>query len=267
MRSSSFRESLRSVVDLIGKLLVAGALLLVAGVLLAPLCLALIETWRWLSPAFPVDVLPVRDILHGAAEEGKTAYKTSKNILELLNFLSGPLLWLTAVVAFAITFRQLSEARKQRLSEVLIGVSKDWDNLEPHRQTIRGYYEGRAGDTRVEAGLLILKILLKQEPAIPGSDLQDVVNDYHVENLKQSVDTVLSYLEDVGHLCRKRYLRKADVCDIIGNSIEQSIEILLPPIREERKSDGGDAVYANALWLYEGSLKFRLFRISGYGHE
>ena len=60
---------------------------------------------------------------------------------------------------------------------------------------------------------------------------------------------------------------KADVCDIIGNSIEQSIEILLPPIKEERKSDGGDAVYANALWLYERTLRFRLFRIAGYGHE
>jgi hypothetical protein len=74
--------------------------------------------------------------------------------------------------------------------------------------------------------------------------------------------SVLYYFEDLGILCRKNYIRKDDVYNFIGENITTLVEFLIPYIKAERelaarenpKNPNIRALYANALYLYNGAI-------------
>lgn len=129
-----------SIVVFLGKSFVVVIIAVNLCIALAPFLIAMTAIWSWLYPLLPSDVLGyLSAVYNGTADEGKTAYKITKNILELANFLSGPLLWLTAVVAFIVTYRQLSEVKKSRLAAVYTSLAEQWISAEiaDSREAIR----------------------------------------------------------------------------------------------------------------------------------
>jgi hypothetical protein len=86
------------------------------------------------------------------------------------------------------------------------------------------------------------------------------------QDLDRCLETVLSFLEDLGLLCRRGYVSQNDVSEIIGPSITEIVAIMLPYISRERASyEIGPAVYANTLWLYDRLATAPQFTIPGHG--
>ena len=163
-----------------------------------------------------------------------------KKNIETLYFIAGILLFVVALAALAAALFQSRHARKARLAAVYLQISKDWDRLEPDRENIRKFLNGRAYDA---CGAEILQI-------VTGNYYPIIVPRGELE---ESIDTILSYTEEVGHLCRKGYLRSQDMVDIIGDGLTMYLCILKPFMRGTRAN--GDRVtsktyYANSIWLY-----------------
>jgi hypothetical protein len=83
----------------------------------------------------------------------------------------------------------------------------------------------------------------------------------------EAITIILSYIEDVGLLCRKRYVRIEDVNDIIGPSIVLQVSLSTIYISEFRRKNKSSAKYANAIWLYKRLRKKRPFQVHGFGQD
>ncbi|HET7883248.1 MAG TPA: hypothetical protein VFL55_20345 [Acetobacteraceae bacterium] len=80
---------------------------------------------------------------------------------------------------------------------------------------------------------------------------------------------VASFIEDIGLLCHKRYVRIEDINDIIGSGLLYQITLMLEQICHERRIAPDPARsrsrYAFALWLYETITQHPRFGVPGYG--
>jgi hypothetical protein len=165
------------------------------------------------------------------------------------------------------TFFQLDHAGKSRLAATYLNISKEWDGLVAARTLITDTaFTARDIATNAARGALVLNILDGITPFEADGDPASIENDVQRQNLERSLDTVLSYLEDLGLLCRRGYAGMGDIADIIGPSIAEIVEIMLPYIEQERRGfAAGGTVYANTLWLYERVAQASQFSIGGYG--
>jgi hypothetical protein len=174
-------------------------------ILLSPLLFVIIEIWNWLSPRLLSSVL---EIYYGAAEDGKTSYKTAKNVLELLNFISSPLLWVTAIIAFIVTYRQLREAKKARLAGIITAIEGRWSSagIADSRKIIRQFIR----DIQ-ETGVNITD---QEMPQLIDSKLQDEAKtapDNYIKALQ-----IVDFIEYIGVMEEKGYLDLDDLVPLIG---------------------------------------------------
>jgi len=174
---------------------------------------------------------------------------------------------LLSVPGAALAFFQLRQARQSRLAATYLAISKEWDALVAARTLITVLpFENRDCQDHAQRGALLLDILDRLVPFMPDHDIAGIENEILRQDLDRSIDQILSYLEDLGLLCRKGYVSQNDVADIIAPSIVEIIEILLPYIERERRDyDPGPTIYANTLWLYERAKYSTQFGIAGYG--
>jgi hypothetical protein len=179
-----------------------------------------------------------------------------KKNLETLYFCANIGLFVMAPLAFAAAIWQVFHARKARLASTYQVISKDWDRLETHKANIKRLL---VGDDHERCGASVLAVIEGNlSPILP-------VTEADTPSISDSADTLLSYLEEVGHLCRNKYLRARDVSDMIGDGLATFLKILMPYIRYTR--EGGDGVtsqtyYANCLWLHKKLTKLRPRRFS-----
>jgi hypothetical protein len=174
---------------------------------------------------------------------------------------------LLSVPGAAVAFFQLRQARQSRLAATYLAISKEWDALVAARTLITiSPFETRDCADHAQRGALLLEILDRRVPFMPDHDIAGIENEILRQDLDRSLDQILSYLEDLGLLCRKGYVSLADVADIIAPSIAEIVGIMRPYIERERSSyDPGLTIYANTLWLYERVVCSAQFGIPGYG--
>jgi hypothetical protein len=207
-------------------------------ILLAPFCLLIPIVWNRLYPLVPADVATyVGTVYHDSKAATPGPYTITRNLLEVINFTATAIVAGIALVAFIVTWSQLREVRKSRLAPVYMEISQKWDS--------DGLAAARFGiNVRISDGTL-------NKPLPP--------------NLQLAADRdflmVISYLEDIGLLCRRGYLDIGDMADILGSSMIHYIDALRPQIDRERR-DAGDRIrreakYANILWLRSNLEKIR----------
>jgi hypothetical protein len=174
---------------------------------------------------------------------------------------------LLSVPGAALAFFQLRQSQKSRLASTYLAISKEWDALTSISRLITtSAFETRDCEDHAHRGALLLDILDRRAPFLPEHDIFSIENEILRDDLDRGLDTILSYLEDLGLLCRKGYVSEGDVADIIGPSIVEVVCIMLPYIERERSSyEAGPTIYANTLWLYERINCSTQFGISGYG--
>jgi len=174
---------------------------------------------------------------------------------------------LLSVPGAAVAFFQLHQSRQSRLAATYLAISKEWDALVAARTLITiSPFEHRDFDDNRQRGALLLDILDQRAPFLPDLEITGIENEILRQDLDRSLDQILSYVEDLGLLCRKGYVSQKDVADIIAPSIVEIVGIMLPYIERERSSyDQGPTIYANTLWLYERAIRSTQFGIFGYG--
>jgi hypothetical protein len=188
-------------------------------------------------------------------------------LLETLSDFATVALALIGIPSLLIALIQATEAKKARLAVVYIDISEDWDDLADDRWFITtAPFEGRNEDTNAARGEIILGIVRGIAPFEIVGQIGTIEDAVQRDKLEHSLDSVLSYLEDLGLLCRKGYVDPRDVFDIIGSSIAEIMEMMLPYIQSERENyPSGDTIYANSLWLYREATAAAQFSVPGYG--
>ena len=207
-------------------------------IVLTPALLIANAAWTRLVPFVPHNITTYASgVYHGITGASNTPYDATRKTLELASFASSTALVIIGFVAFCVTWRQLREVQKSRLAPVYMEISHRWDS--------DGLSRSRSG---ISARMLdgTIKNLLPRNNADPA------YHDFLI---------VVSFLEDIGLLCRKRYLSLEDIADIIGSSIIYYIDALRPQIDAARASEESkitrEAKYANTLWLRDNLLRIR----------
>jgi hypothetical protein len=219
-------------------------------ILLATLFIAMVEVWKWLYPHLSPDVLHIRSIYHGAVEDGTNTYKSAKNIFELLNLLSGPALVGIAIIAGFVAYFQFNEAKRTRTAEVYMRIVEVWNSAE-NVTTRKLLYDLAREFENANQNTNDVQFNLERAAYICDKIAEIGKND----QLKERNYLLILYLfEDLGILCRKKYIKKEDMLDFIGEHIITIVEFHLPYIKKARKEymdeTMGNALYANAVYLY-----------------
>lgn len=159
---------------------------------------------------------------------------------------------------------QIRQAEAARTASIYVEVSTKWDSEEV--ATARDALE------RLEKDYLALPAAAKT-PDIPSAChyIWRKINADHDEAAYDAFIVVASFIEDIGLLCQKEYVRIDDINDIIGSGLLYQIGLLLEQIRHERRMAPGPSRarsrYAFTLWLY-GELKpQKRFAVEGFGAE
>jgi hypothetical protein len=90
--------------------------------------------------------------------------------------------------------------------------------------------------------------------------LSELKNNKNLMEL-YSYTILIQFFEDLGLLCYKKYIKQEDIFDFVGSSIETQLGFYGEYIRKVRQNQDGtitESLYANAIYLYKESVKFRL---------
>ncbi|MDB5395275.1 MAG: hypothetical protein JWM91_2781 [Rhodospirillales bacterium] len=192
---------------------------------------------------FPSIYHPLEWVSHDTQKELKEWISLKTNI-ETIYYISSSLLLIVAIFALYVTRRQVLHARDERLVTTYIEITKGWDALDWHKQNIN--------------------MFLGNNGVLESKEIRDI-------QVRESAEIILSFLEDVGHQCRKKYLSINDVADMIGDGMAGFTTTLLPYIEFKRRqvikvpNFTSTSFYSNTLWLHERIGKTRRFSINGYG--
>lgn len=194
-----------------------------------------------------------------------------RDFAELVSFVATTLGPFIAIAAGIFAYRQFAAARSQfesaektRLVSVYLTVSEKWDSdgVAAARRQIIGledFFTAHATQLSHFRGAseYIHAVLLE------CGENSRLYKDYIV---------LMSYLEDIGLLCRNDYLSIVDVNNIIGEGVTSIVGLLLSHIEYERtemaRRDGAclaAGYYANALYLYDMLRPMTPVGIEGYG--
>jgi hypothetical protein len=243
-------------------------------ILLVPVLLIANAIWKDLFPYTYRNISSyLAAVYEGAGKNGHSPYEITRNLLEIANFLSGPLLAAIALVAFGVAWWQLREARRTRMASVYTEITKRWvesDLIASRRkfQEAKRKYQTNPG---IDAGDKPIAGALHADcPAYIGYylvNLWDLDRAKLVEYLR-----ILTFFEDLGVLCRLGYLKREIVLDFIGGSIIEYVELAIPYIKWARHKNPSagkpdEAVYANLIWLYKKAKRFESTQIYRESHR
>jgi hypothetical protein len=159
---------------------------------------------------------------------------------------------------------QIGQAEAARTASIYVEVSTKWDSQEI--ATARDALE------QLEKDYVALPTAA-QTPHIPSAShhIWHKINVDHDENAYDAFIVVASFIEDIGLLCQKQYVRIDDINDIIGSGLLYQIGLLLEQIRHERRTapdlSRARSRYAFALWLYSELKPQKRFALDGFGAD
>lgn len=159
---------------------------------------------------------------------------------------------------------QIRQAEAARTASIYVEVSTKWNSQEV--ATARDTLE------RLEKVYVALPAAAKT-PNIPSAShhIWHKINVEHDEAAYDAFIVVASFIEDIGLLCQKEYVRIDDINDIIGSGLLYQIGLLLEQIRHERRTapdvSRARSQYAFTLWLYAELKPQKRFAVDGFGAE
>lgn len=183
-----------------------------------------------------------------------------RNFWEIVYFVANSVFAVTGLFAILLARGQLLAAENVRLASVYMDITKRWTTDElllTSRRTI---------------GVLI-DFYLANKARLEFQRFPDM-GSYFRAVLEHCMDSdrlklrdylaIINFFEDVGLLCRKKYVRHDDLFDFLGASIVYYMTPVLPFILAlKRESPAGGGTYANALWLFRLARQRRVFEDDG----
>jgi hypothetical protein len=213
-------------------------------------CAVLSLAIAWIVREFP-HALDGTDVI----EPGKIP-NYLRNAFEILSFSSGPALFVAAVFAFIIAVRQAKEAENSRLSTVYMGIVDNWnsaDLLEARRKIFKlvDLFRANRYDVYMAPFTNESEYICYCLWQLSGGKNRDELRSHII---------LLQFLEDLGLLCYKEYIRKEDVFNFIGSPIETQLGFFRDYIQKSRQNADGTVSlsrYANAIYLYKAIQEFK----------
>ena len=185
-----------------------------------------------------------------------------RNYWEIIYFITSSGLAISAVLAFFLARSQLHSAENVRLASVYMEITKRWSTEEMALSRklltdLADFYERQR--ERPE-----LQDFTSSAEYIRAVLVELIAHDKFA---LQKYLAIATFLEDVGVLCRKDYVRADDLFDFIGGAIVRYTKLLLPFMLSARQGPHGRSIYANAFWLYRRASQRRTYEETGEGLE
>lgn len=156
------------------------------------------------------------------AEAGRRIPNYFRNFLELVFFIANIILLITAVIALIVARAHAAEVEHARLAAIYMDISALWSSSRV-----------------VESRMHILKLrdrfhdpaysdLLKDRARPAPEYIRLVLNAERSRDrmLHSQHTAILTFLEDIGVLCKKDYVKADDVLDFIASPITLQMELL-----------------------------------------
>lgn len=171
-----------------------------------------------------------------------------KNFWELTYYITNSTLVVVASGALLVAWWQSAEARRNRLATVYLEITKRWSDadLKTSRKLLfelKSFYDRNAATLPQfgSAAEYVADFLLHLRRTNP---------ERHSEYVQ-----LLTFLEDLGVLCRQGHIHEHVVLDFICGGIVHYVELTMLHIKLRRRNDRVDgtpslSTYANLIWLY-----------------
>jgi hypothetical protein len=182
-----------------------------------------------------------------------------RNLLEVLFFTSNVVLLSIAIVTVIVARFHAKEAENARIASIYMEISSQWssDKIVDSRMYIitlsdrwkNPEYEDDEKAKSHSVGEYIRRVL--------ESDRKKS------RTLHNTNTAILIFMEDLGVLCKKRYVREEDIFDFIASPIILQMELLQNYVENVRKAF--PTAYENALALSERAKAARAARLRGAG--
>jgi hypothetical protein len=177
----------------------------------------------------------------------------NKSNEEALSFCATILLAAVGWAALMVAFGQSNHAKKARLADTLIGLSKSLDAILPLQDSVDACLSALNANTMEE-----------QKKAIVGVWDGTITYPFR-EDVIDSIDTLLAFFEDVGQLCRRGYVSQKDIFDLMGATLLLTLEQSLEYIENVRQVNDRNTYYSNVLWIYRRARSAPRFAVYGHG--
>jgi hypothetical protein len=203
---------------------------------------------------------------HESLAAGPSSDSKAINFIEVIYFLTNSFVAAATIVALFFARVQIRHLRKQnreatraRKAEMYLDISKQWDSSKIVKAR-NDLYE-------------LDEFFEKHKTRILGQNINDRADYFRYvltaaekhDDIYTAYIAVSSFTEDIGLLCRRKYVRLKDINDIIGDGLRETIGMVIGQIVAERRQDGAQSYYAQTLWLYERLNKMSSFSVEGYG--
>lgn len=211
-----------------------------------------------LSPDLYSRLPPRSDTSRSALDLGDKS--RFRNFWEIVYFVANSVFAVTGLFAILVARGQLIAAENVRLATVYMDVSKRWmtdDVLLTSRRTI--------------GSLIDFYLANRNRPDFQpfpdmGAYFRAVLEHCMASDRLKLRDYlgIVNFFEDVGLLCRKHYVRREDLFDLLGASVVYYMTPMLPFILAlKQDSPAGGGIYANALWLFRHARQRKVFEDDG----
>jgi hypothetical protein len=187
-----------------------------------------------------------------------------RNLFELFYFVAGVAVAVIAAWAIYFARQQAGEAKNSReeaeharIVSIYMQISSLWNShrIMSSKMYILGLKDKFENDSHTD-----------QDKSATKSSANNSVEDYirRVLVSEQKRDRVrhnqrtamLTFLEDLGILCARGYVREVDIFEFISPPIVHQINLLSEYITELRKGGENSSLYENALALRDNAQKF-----------
>ena len=176
-----------------------------------------------------------------------------RNLLEIVFFASQILLFITAIVTLLIAKAHAKEAENARTASTYMQIAAIWSServvaSRMYLLTLRDRYRDKSYQDDLKRKSDSLQSYIKNV-------LHEDRKNSRLEHSKKVA--VLTFLEDIGVLCKRGYVKYEDVIDFIAAPITLQTELLWDYIQDARGYSPASSTYANALLLYERARRYR----------
>jgi hypothetical protein len=170
---------------------------------------------------------------------------------ELIYHITNSSLMLVAVIALGVAWRQSREAENTRLATVYMNITEQWESVAvaSSRMLINKLNENFNNACYTDAHKTL------------SNNVQEYIEKF-LNNLEKSnrsdwrrYTRILAFLEHMGVLCEKGYVKKEDIFGFMASTIIHQVDLSMNYIKAMQVNHS--TVYSKTLYLYREAIFYQ----------